>query len=399
MKPARVIIIDEFLENKTGHYYEYDKSVMESLALQGIPCDLYCRDTVADDIRMELNAEPFFHYNPDLPIRKLPLIGPFLYRFHNWKKIREQIQRVVKEQSATAEQVVFFAPNIFWYNVLPYAKAFGQTNVRALLLYRTSVLEAIDIGEKYKPLIFRLYDWAVRLLSRNPEIRFVTDSEVIAKQFMEKYKQPMAVLPIPHVFEMGKDETAVNHSFRLYLPGPARIEKGVETITAALEHLHAHHPDVLSKIEVVMQFFGEKEKEQLQALQARMQKLGVRLDFLGKLSSEEYKTQFLEAQIILIPYLNSRGYQARTSGVLAEAIAAAKPFITTSDSWMDIQVKKYNTGLSIRDLSAADLAHAIRAMITDYDRHSANALEAKDAWLAFHSKEHFAETFLGVASS
>lgn len=396
MKPARVIIIDEFLETKTGHYYEYDKSVMESLALLGIPCDLYCRDTVADDIRMELNAQPFFHYNPDLPIRKLPLIGPFLYRFHNWKKIREQIQRVVKEQSATSEHIVFFAPNIFWYNVLPYAKAFSQTNVRAFLLYRTSVLEAIDIGEKYKALIFRLYDWASRLLGRNSGIRFVTDSEVIATQFTEKYKQPMAVLPIPHVFEMGKEEAADNNSYRLYLPGPARIEKGVETITAAFEHLHAHHPEVLAKIEVVMQFFGEKEKDQLQALQVRMQKLGVRLDFLGKLSSEEYKAQFLKAQIILIPYLNSRGYQARTSGVLAEAIAAAKPFITTSDSWMDIQAKNFQTGLSIRDVSAADLAHAIQAMINDYERHQTNALKAKDAWLAYHSKENFAKTFLGL---
>lgn len=393
MRPARVIILDEFLENKTGHYYEYDKSVMESLALKGIPCELYCRDTVADDIRKELNAQPFFHYNPDLPIRKLPLIGPFLYRFHNWKKIREQIERVVKEQSTSSEHIVFFAPNIFWYNVLPYAKAFGQNHVRALLLYRTSVLEAIDIGQQYKPLIFRLYDWASRLLEKNKEVRFVTDSEVIAKQYTAKYKQSMTVLPIPHVFGMGEITTGVNKPYRLFLPGPARIEKGVETITAALEHLQQQHPDILSQIEVVMQFFGEKEKEQLQALQARMRKLNCKLDFLGKLSSEEYKAQFLKAQIILIPYLNSRGYQARTSGVLAEAIAAAKPFITTSDSWMDDQVKTYGTGLSIRDSSASDLAHAILAMIGDYERHQAMALQAKDAWLAFHSKENFANTF------
>ena len=389
----KLIIIDEFLENKVGHYYEYDKSVIESFQQQGVSYRLYTKDSVSDEIKDELNAIPFFQYNPKSFLRKIKWIGPFLYRFKNWHIVSKQIQSIITTEYEEGKGIVFFAPNIFWYNVIPYALAFRKLKCPVKVLYRTSVLETIEISEKFKPLIFKLNDWGVKAFSKNKQVHFVTDSEVIAQQFTEKYHQPMSVLPIPHVFEM-EDKLSVAHSqIRLYLPGGARIEKGMNAITGALELLQKNHPEMMKKIVIVLQFFGEKEKDELDALQDRISQLSCEKIFLGKLSSEEYKEQVGLADIILIPYLNSRGYKARTSGVLAEAIAACKPFITSKESWMDCQVKNYHSGYAVTDTSADELAAGILHIAQHYQQYKRDALAAKDKWLAFHSKENFVRIF------
>ncbi|MEZ5045614.1 MAG: glycosyltransferase [Chitinophagaceae bacterium] len=397
-KVNKIIILDEFLETKVGHYYEYDKSVIQSFQEQGIKYALYTKNSIANEIKEELNAIPFFEYNANAFVRKIIILGAFLYRFTTWWSISKQLIKIINKEFKPQNGIEFFVPNIFWYNVLPYALAFSKAKAPVSLLYRTSVLEAIDISPSFKLFIFKLYNWSFTLFSRNQYIRFVTDSDVIANQFTEKYKKPMTVLPIPHVFEM-EDLNYSNiekNKFKLYLPGAARIEKGIECITEAIEYIKRHNPIFFDKLVIVLQFFGEKEKQELEALKTRIINTKCETLFLEKLSSEEYKFHFGSADIILIPYLNSRGYRARTSGVLAEAIAACKPFITSKDSWMDWQKNKYQTGLAVVDTNAEDLAHAIIEIMSNYNTYKSKALAAKDTWLEFHSKENFYNTFINI---
>jgi glycosyltransferase involved in cell wall biosynthesis len=389
----KLVIINEFLEDKLGHYYEYDKSVMTLFRSKGITVKIYARNTVTPELQHELDAIPFFSYDEGMKMRHIPVLGPFLYRFYNWQNITRQIRKIISIEGDA--NTVFFIPNIFWYNVLPYARAFGGTGLIASLLYRTAILEPIDINPRIKPLILKLYNYAFRLLTHNPNIRFFTDSDVIAAEFTNKYEQEMRVLPIPHLFEMQDAVTPQkNDMFRLFLPGGARLEKGIELITEALEYLQQKDIAILSRIIIVVQFFGSKEQEALKVLRERIEQLNCKAVFLGKLSSKEYQDQFTLADIILIPYKNDRGYRARTSGVLAEAFAGAKPVITSEGSWMDVQVKKYNNGLAVPDNSDSALAAAISDMISHYSLYKKRALEAKDAWLHFHSKENFYTVFL-----
>jgi glycosyltransferase involved in cell wall biosynthesis len=396
MKPfKKLVIINEFLENKVGHYYEYDKSVMQTFQQQGIECVLYAKDTVSDEIKEELNAVPYFSYNPKLKIRKLKIIGPLLYRFYNWNSLLQQVKKIIEIETKNNESVSFFIPNIFWYNVLPILSAFSRSHTSVGFLYRTSILEPIEISKSFEPFILRLYNHAFKKISQNKEARFFTDSEVIAAEFQNQYHAPMSVLPIPHVFDSQMTLTKTDPSlFRLYLPGGARIEKGTEVITQALEYLGQYHPNEMKHIVVVMQLFGDKEKEELEALKKRIELLSCQSLFLGKLNSDEYQYEFNAADIILIPYLNDRGYRARTSGVLAEAIACSKPFITTQGSWMDIQSKQYKTGASIEDSNSKDLASALLDMMTHYEAYKQKAIEAKQAWMHFHSKSTFYKVYM-----
>jgi glycosyltransferase involved in cell wall biosynthesis len=234
------------------------------------------------------------------------------------------------------------------------------------------------------------------MFASNPNMRFVTDSEVIAEQFTAKYAKPMTVLPIPHVFAMDDTGGIEKEIYTLFLPGPARIEKGIETIVAAMSYLHQHHPQILLRLKLVLQFFGEKERAILEQLKSILQTLPLQLEFLEKLSSEEYKARFMQADIILIPYLNSRGYKARTSGVLAEAIAASKPFITTKDSWMHAQAINYKTGLAVQDEDEKALAEGIMEIVNHFTRFKNQAMSAKQPWLEFHSKDNFYNVFKGL---
>lgn len=388
-----VVIIDEFLETKTGHYYEYDKTTMQSLA-SDCSFRLYAKKSVQQDIQDELGAIPFFEYNPQHWVRSIKGIGAFLYRFYTWHTIRKQIQQIVSLESQNHSDCIFFLPNLFWYNVWPYAQVFGKHNYRALGLYRTSVLDAIDIPQSLQVWIEKLYAHTTRLFSQNVNFQFVSDSQVIADQFTQKFHRPMKVLPIPHVFELDDFATNEPDMFSIYHPGNVRVEKGIESIVTALEWIQENEPLWMKKIHVVFQFFGNHEQEIILPLQHRIQQLRCQQTIEGKLSSEAYKKIYGDSHLILIPYLNSRGYQARTSGVLAEAIAASKPFITTAQSWMDVQSKQYQTGIAVPDQDGIALAHAIIQILSNYTQYKQQARAAKSLWLAFHSKQNFKNVFL-----
>lgn len=387
MKIEKLIIINEFLENKVGHYYEYDKSVREAFTDHNIPIELYARSSVIEDIQREIAAIPYFHYDSLPWYRGLKIIGPILYRFKQWRILEKQISQIIDRYQH--ENVTYFVPNIFWYNILPYARAFSKSKLPVILLYRISVLEAIDLPRFVKPLIIRLFNKAFVLLSKNDKVRFASDSDVIAQQFEEKYKRKMVVLPVPHLFEIHTPANYKDSAFQFYLPGNARVEKGIENITKALEILQENHLQEIKKIVVVLQFFGDKEKDILNNCRERILKLSCKLIALGKLSSEEYQNYFTTSHVILIPYLNDHGYRARTSGILSEAIGACKPFITTKDSWMDVQAKRYKTGIAVSDYDPNELASAMITLIQNFSYYNQLALKAKEEWLVFHSKVNF----------
>lgn len=390
----KLVILDEYLDSKVGHYYEYDKTVIQSLALKGVSSALYAKSTVDKDIQEELSCIPWFHHNPGMWIRKIKVLGALMYRFSSWHKTADQIRGVVRKEARDGMEL-FFVPNILWYNIIPYALAFGNTSHHVKLLFRTSVNDVIDVGFPFKQLIPSIYTFCIARLRRNPNVSFVTDSEVIAEEFTRKFNHRMEVLPIPHVFEVGNTSGRnIRAPFRLYLPGAARIEKGIVLITKALELLDKKNPPFMKRIQLCIQIFGDKEKEELESCAKVLRSLSCEVLFYGKLSSEEYKEQFSRADVILIPYLNDKGYKARTSGVLAEAISTAKPFITAKDSWMDTQVKRYCTGYAIQDSSVEELAVAIEHVIDSYASYKTKAEQAKDLWLSFHSKERYAEVFL-----
>ena len=382
----RLIIIDEEFEKMEGHPYEYNKSVKEIFDRHGFETVIFGRQNMLPAFRDELHARPWFTIDIKSKIRKIPVLGTIIYRIRFWKKFEKEIKDILAEVSKKEGDFFLFFPGVYWYNALPISRALKNTNAPAALLYRLSIFDTVRLPKKVLALTLGIIKQSVKILNGKKNIHYFSDSEVIAGEWFSQFKVPMKVLPIPHLTPNKKNAPlGETDKIRMYLPGGMRVEKGAQLLTEAFEILAAKQPQILNRIILVTQFLGGNEI--LEGYKARLAALPLENQFLRQLSSEEYNRQLGMADVILIPYQVSEGYRARTSGILAEAIASSKPFITTDGTWMSIQARKYNTGLIVKDKQPDELADAIRDMVSSYAAHNKKAIEANSIFMKNYSKE------------
>ena len=114
----------------------------------------------------------------------------------------------------------------------------------------------------------------------------------------------------------------------------------------------------------------------------------------GSLRTAEYHKLFAKASIVLLPYEPER-YAYGTSGVFAEAMAAGKPVITTSNTWMTDEAKRLGGvvhGLERHD--SQSLLKAIETMLPNIETLQAEAQRAAARWSAEHNEQKLLECLL-----
>jgi glycosyltransferase involved in cell wall biosynthesis len=107
-----------------------------------------------------------------------------------------------------------------------------------------------------------------------------------------------------------------------------------------------------------------------------------------------YEQILVDSDIVLLPYQRSV-YWARTSYPFAEAMAAAKPVIVTSNTWMSDQVMRYGSGLVIEATPRAVLG-GIENMVRSYDHYAERARSASARWRENNNAESLARALVGA---
>ncbi|WP_118974883.1 glycosyltransferase [Taibaiella koreensis] len=386
----KVIIIDEYLVDKGGHHYEYNRAVQELLQQHGIETEIYGNIKLEPHVARELNAKPYFKGLPANFLNRIPLVGRLWNRATFSRTMYRKLVALYRAEIHT--DAVFFYTTTVWYNVLPVALAASRSKQQSLLLFRYPISELVGMPAFLNKWGLRLYDFAFGKLIKSGKAIFFTDSNVIADECNHRYHCNMSVLPIPHVKEPIVSHTVEKmppgNRFRLYAPGPVRVEKGIGLILDAAAKMSRERHPLLDQITLVIQA-NAGDQDLNTAVETRLKESHISYELLGNMSSEAYAQQLSQADIILIPYLVSHGYRARTSGVLSETIAACKPFITSKGSWMNAQSAAYHTGISIPDNDPNALIQALETITENYSTFRSEAEQAKLAWLAFHSTNNF----------
>ncbi len=386
-----LIIVDDMLTGYDGHPYEYDKSVAAIFSERGIKVAIYGNKNLLPTIQDELKAKPWFLFNSTASVRKIPVLGAIIYRYTFNRAYQRQLEALIAAADREHRHYCLFVTNTYWYTILPVARAFKNITKPVAFLYRTSIYDTSRVPKITKSLILPLINRAVNIIKGNKNVHHFTDSEVIAREWEARFNHPMHVLPIPHLnVPEVTQEPEYKSKIRLYLPGGMRLEKGAELLAEAMQLLCQENPAVAEKILLITQF--NSKDELLQQCKEKLAALPLENLFLDNLSTEAYYNEIANADIILIPYQVSEGYRARTSGVLAEAIAAGKPVITTAGTWMADQVAKYDAGLVMEE-NAASFVKNLTAMIGNYDQYKNQVQQASEKWMRFHSKAHFYKVF------
>jgi glycosyltransferase involved in cell wall biosynthesis len=232
---------------------------------------------------------------------------------------------------------------------------------------------------------------ALALLSR--WVSFCTDTERLSAWFEQNHRIVCRVVPIPHVpqeQEAEKKGSAGSLPVVAYI-GDARADKGFTVLPALATALLERKTPVRLLVQAGGTSLGSQESEAADQLDRMPQIATVTR---GSLRTAEYHKLFTKASIVLLPYDAAR-YAHGTSGVFAEAMAAGKPTITTSNTWMTDEAKRL--GGAVYSLDRPDcqsLVEAVEAMLAKLSTLQAEAQRAAAAWRAEHNEQKLLDCLL-----
>jgi len=381
-------ILDPSLRDFVGHHFAYDHAVAGAAETAGFEAVTLGHGRVIPEIARTMRVEPCFRRDiwdrhpfaqrvPGLPGR---LLNQALGIQEFARDLRRGLHRlnlppgsVLLGHMITAKHL----PGLTW--VLGRGLPRGGRDITAILLLRYQSFFYDN------PVAARAFRRLERLVAAGRRIRLASDSARLAEQIGRLTSLPVEVLPIPHtpppqIPAPQRDSGRI----RFVSLGNARDEKGFLEILEAIERLRAE-PGGLAGMEFVLQA-NDAAPDVAAAIEAFAAACPPEVTLLPQaLDAQAYDEALAAADVVLLPYWRSI-YEARTSGVFLEAVAAGKPVIASADTWMSDELARHGAaGVLVPDRDPAALASAIRQVARDHAVLAARAASARGAVLAQHS--------------
>lgn len=230
---------------------------------------------------------------------------------------------------------------------------------------------------------------------------FYTDTEHLAEEYRRVYGIQMDVLPIPFRHDLMDRAAARNAApdkpLTIAYLGDARPEKGYQHFPDAVFTLWRGYVKT-GRVRFVLQSNFNLPGGEPGILPARNRLLQypsgkVKL-LMEPLAADEYYRVMQEADIICLPYAPDR-YGRRSSGVLAEAIAAGKPAVVPAGTWLADQIDE------TRGRTYDDPSQLGAALIDAAENHAALSAAARafvPEWRARHAVRHLVDTLAARAA-
>lgn len=386
---GRLWIVDPSLKDFVGHHFEYDAATREGAAELGYETICLAHREASAEICEQLTAQPTFSYDiwggPSSDADPVAAANALFFQ----------------ELSAAAP------PNLLRPGDIVFGHMITKRQLHAFARYAEAMAPAgaqLVLLLRYEPAhyLHPLSDEAAGSLAtaarRGVRVRLTSDSARLADQFERIFGRPVDVLPIPHTSRLRPAPLAALQGRPLTVVslGNARDEKGLLELFDAVRilklmgeadrfafALQVNNPTKL--LEPAIAQFAREGHENVQLLHE-------------PLPSDAYYELLRSADLVALPYWRSV-YEARTSGVLLEAIGAGKPVICTADTWMSDQLEATGSGLTAPDQNAAAFVHALRQGRVRFEDLAGAALRAAEGWTERHNPRAFAEQLVtaGVA--
>lgn len=367
----RLLLVEEALKNHVGHFYEYDRAVVEAHRRLNVDVRVAAHVDVDARLRAAIGAEPVFKHtnwdgiyaHPGLWRRQ---VGIAQHNYRLYVTMRSLLRR-----SGYVDCV--FAPTVTIYHVLGWQALarteLGRTLGRLVLFFRNSIGAYHGDGQL---VLSRLRRMVWRSVARSlagevgkGRIVLATDSKRLAEEYDLLAGLPLRVFPQPNfVVRSARTEPFdPRRTFTFGCLGPARLEKGIDLLQKAMKRFLAARPDAHARF--VIQWNHPIYLEDGCVLRPDPELAAdARVTIVDRpLDSAEYETALRGLDCMVLPYRRA-AYGARISGVAVEAASAGMPVIYTQNTWTADLISSHGAGVAVRDEDPDDLA---RALMEIYD--------------------------------
>ncbi len=264
---------------------------------------------------------------------------------HQPTSFKETLSKVLKALDVTPEDHIFIHTiGIEQVEDIYHLLKSGDFSIQPQfhILLRRDIEDPLVVypkGMGLKGILEQCYEsnlWPVK-------IKFYTDTEDLVQRHNTLSSVVFCKIPIPFRQEKLKDitqEKDFKKPVNIVYLGDARPEKGYQYLPDIVDVLWTDYIQP-GKIKFTIQSnfnieggMGDIPTARLQLERYPHQKVSL---IKEAMSPDDYYHILGEADVLILPY-DPNSYRVRTSGVLTEALAAGKPVVVPSNSWLAKQV-------------------------------------------------------------
>ena len=228
--------------------------------------------------------------------------------------------------------------------------------------------------------------------------KFFFSSEIHVKKYraMGLHSAELLTIPQPGWSRYLNMQSQEKDCLTFTFLGQSFYRKGFHLLPELVERLRKHFPD--KKFQFDIQYSPirfNKRSRLIKSTYRQLRKMGVNL-ITEKLDCDAYYDLLNRSDIVLQPYLLDERYpqyiHGGTSGILLEAMARGKIPIVPANSWLSMQVEKFNSG---KIFSGNDdfFSKTIEA-VEEFDDLKQIAETNKEYWSKLHCPENLIKTIL-----
>lgn len=397
----RWLIVEDSLESRTGHWYEYLEGFHRELPRLGDAVTILASRRAGFFIQEQLGALPLL---PEAAYLKMSDGASRLQRcaripIHAWRTHAALKRFLVSHPPYD----IAFVPTVLVHHLLGWTliakRALRRSPTRVLLFFpglpirRTAGAAVLD-GSPTSRLMGRL------LRSLRTEVvtgKVILGVETRAMQHAAEtaFGLPFAYFPHPVLAPCDAapacaDTLPTNLTFACY--GPARHEKGSDVLVSAIQTHLERFPD--SHVRFALQWVQDfalpgGEMARLPGMLRQHPRVEIIDRFFG---DGEYRRRLSSTQALLLPY-RSDSYGLRLSRVAIEAMVYGTPFVATEGTTLWDQAGEFGAALACRDGDVESLTGAIRGLELNYAALRLQAEMRREEARAHFSVSAFRETF------
>jgi glycosyltransferase involved in cell wall biosynthesis len=429
----RLIILDPSLKNTGGHFYEYDAAIAVAALQRGMLTRIYAHKSCDSGLAVpEAEIHPWFSVEwsatggpaktamrfllSRLPVTlRIPLVKISRRVWSLVKKLRQkpvnaddatvsatarifevEVAAAVRHAACKADDIIFL-PTIRTSEMFALWKAVQREPIFQSLQFhivlRRDAAE-MDLPEDGAPGISFLFG-EMQATPAGKAFHFYCDTSQLCDDYasLTPYPIEFQLLPIPfprpNSDPSSLEEWSAGGAIKLVYLGGARLEKGFHLLPHAA---HLLRKQFLGTLLWRLQAPANGALEEPEVTEARRHLHSVRdgsIELVERnLDSAEFQSLLLSADIVLLPYL-AEFYRARSSGILVQVLAAGKPVVVPSGTWLSSQTNALG---AVEFAKPLDFPNAVLQALHRLPELTHEARERSSAYAASHS----AEALLGV---
>lgn len=396
--PEVLCMVEPRMTSYSGHLYNYASSIKKISEKNNLDFKILVSKECDSEICNDLNASIVFENNPSQRYFTNIFSKFFLATFYFNKHLYNGLKKIINSAN---ERWIFFMGTTQYIDLFAIfiINMFAKRKPKIILTLRMSIYRYDIKRWSINVLLYQIGFLLLHLLNkRTKNIFFITDSEMLKIEYEKICFFNIHVLPIPHTLISNKTiESGYvgNRSIKVVSLGPPRSQKGFPFISELVYKYIINNPN--SNVNFILQCNNTNSESTIEKSISLLETINSpNIELLkNELSEDDYFSLLEQADIVLLPY-NSKFYHVQTSGIFTEALSAGKIVIVSDNTWMSLQLKKFNSGLVFRENDFDSFYLKFTEAVNNFDSLKEESHRYRYSWNEYHNAENFVQSLLNL---